>query len=61
MITEGTGGLGGWLTSGDHPNYYIIENGLNTDKSSEDLRRLAVTQTLVKDPSVNADLKNSNE
>ena len=32
----------------DHPNYYIIENGQNTEKSHGDLRRLAVTQTPVK-------------
>ena len=44
-----TGGLGGRKTSGDHPNYYIIENGQSTEKSHEDLRRLAVTQTPVKD------------
>ena len=48
MITKGTGGLGSWRTSGDHPNYYIIENGQNTDKNPRDLRRLAVTQTPVK-------------
>ena len=36
-------------TSGDHPNYYIIENDQNTEKSPGDLRRLAVTQTPVKD------------
>ena len=30
-------------TSGDDPNYYIIENGQNTEKSPGDLRRLAVT------------------
>ena len=47
-ITEGTGGLGSWRTSGDHPNYYIIENGQNTEKSPGDLRRLSVTQTPVK-------------
>ena len=35
--------------SGDHPNYRIIENGQNTEKSPGDLRRLAVTQTPVKD------------
>ena len=29
--------------------YSIIENGQNTEKSPEDLRRLAVTQTPVKD------------
>ena len=48
-ITKGTGGLGSWRTSGDHPNYYIIENGQNTVKSPGNLRRLAVTQTPVKD------------
>ena len=35
--------------SGDHPNYIIIENGQNTEKSPGDLRRLDVTQTPVKD------------
>ena len=35
--------------SGDHPNYRIIGNGQNTEKSPGDLRRLAVTQTPVKD------------
>ena len=34
---------------GDHPNYYFIENGLNTEKSPGDLRKLGVTQTPVKD------------
>ena len=48
-ITKGTGGLGSWRTSGDHPNYTIIENSQNTEKSPGDLRRLAVTQTPVKD------------
>ena len=33
----------------DHPNCSIIENGQNTEKSPEDLRRLAVTQTPVED------------
>ena len=36
-------------TSGDHPNYYTIEIGQNTEKSPGDLRRLAVTQTPMKD------------
>ena len=52
-VTKGllkvTGGLGGWRRSGDHPNYDIIENGQNTEKSPGYLRRLAVTQTPVKD------------
>ena len=47
-ITKGTGGLGSWRMSGDHPNYYIIENSQNTEKSSGDLRRLANPQTPVK-------------
>ena len=32
-IIKGTGGLRRWRTSGDHPNYSIIENGQNTKKS----------------------------
>ena len=35
--------------SWDHPNNNIIENGKNTENSPGDLRRLAVTQTPVKD------------
>ena len=49
IITKGTGGLGSWWTSGDYPNYYIIENGQSTEKSPGDLKRFAVTQTPVKD------------
>ena len=30
-------------------NYSIVENGQNTEKNPRDLRRLAVTQTQVKD------------
>ena len=45
---KGTRGLGGWRTSGDHPNDSIVKNGKNTKKSPGDLRRLAVTQTPVK-------------
>ena len=48
-IIKGTGGLGSWRTTGDYPNYSIIENGQNTEKNLGDLRRLAVTQTPVKD------------
>ena len=54
---KGTEGLGNKRTSGDHPNYYIIENGENTEKSPGDLRRLAVTQS--ERPSALADVKNS--
>ena len=36
--------------SEDHPNYSIIENSQDTEKSPGDLGRLTVTQTPVKDP-----------
>ena len=47
-IKKETGGLGNKRKSGDYPNFCIIEIGQNTEKSPEDLRRLAVTQTPVK-------------
>ena len=47
-FTKGTGGLGSWRTGGDHPKDSIITNGQNTEKSPGDLRRLAVTQTPLK-------------
>ena len=48
-IIKGIGGLGNKRTSGDHPKYNNINNGQNTEKSSRDLRRIAVTQTPEKD------------
>ena len=48
-IIKRTRGLGSWRTSGDHPNESIIDNGQNPEKSPGVLRRLAVTQTPVKD------------
>ena len=39
------GRLGNKRTSGDHPNYSIIKNGQNTEKSPGDLRKLVVTHT----------------
>ena len=47
-IITGTGGLVNKRTSGDHPNDSIIEIGQNTEKRPWDLRRLAVTQTPVR-------------
>ena len=47
-IIKGTAELGGRRTSGDHPNYNIIENNQNTEKSPGDLMRLAFTPTLEK-------------
>ena len=52
MIIKGTEGFGIWRSSGDHPNHNIIKNGQNSEKSPGDLRRLAVTQTPLKDPQV---------
>ena len=43
-IIKGTRGFGCRRTSGDHPNYYIIKNRQNTEKSPGDLRRFVVTQ-----------------
>ena len=48
-IGKGTGGIWNGRTSRDHPNYWIIEIGQNTEKSRGDLRRLAGTQTPVED------------
>ena len=48
-IIKGTGGLGNKRTSGDHPNYYIIENGQNIEKTPGELRRLAVNRTPMKE------------
>ena len=48
-IIKRTGGLGNKRKSGDYPNYSINENDQNTEKSPGDFRRLAVTQTPVKD------------
>ena len=47
-LLKGPGGLGSWRTGRDYPNNSIAENGLNPETNPGDLRRLAVTQTLVK-------------
>ena len=47
-IDTWTGGFGNKKTSGNHSNYSFIEIGKNTEKSREDLRRLAITQTPVR-------------
>ena len=49
-VTEGTERIRNKNTSRDHPDYSLIQIGQNTEKSPRDLRRLAVTQTLVEDP-----------
>ena len=48
-LLKGLEDSGSWRPSGDHPNNSIVENGQNTEKSAGDLKRLAVTQSLVKD------------
>ena len=48
-IIKRTERLGNRRTSGYHSDFYIVEIRQNTEKSPEDLRRLAVTQTSVKD------------
>ena len=49
VIGTGNGRLGDKRTSGDPPNYGIADFGQNTEKSPGGPRRLAVTQTPVKD------------
>ena len=48
MISTRTGGLGNKRTSGDHPNYWIIEISQNTEESPGYLRRLTVPHTPVR-------------
>ena len=47
-IVEGPGGLGSRRMGGDYPNDSIAKNGQNPGTCPGDLRRLAVTQTPVK-------------
>ena len=56
-----TGVLGNWWKNGNHLNYNIIENGQNSENSPGDLRRLAATQTTVKDYQLALMGKKSNE
>ena len=56
-INKETGKLGNQRTSGHYPDYNIIKMSQNTEKSPEDLRRLAVTQTPVKKTSPNTGIK----
>ena len=48
-INKETGGVENKRTRGDHPNFYMIEISQNTEKSPEDLMRLGITQTPLKD------------
>ena len=48
-IDTGTGGLGNKRIREHQPNYSIVEIGQNTEQSPGNLRRLAVSQTPMKD------------
>ena len=48
MISQKMGRTGNKMTSRDPPDYSIFKISNDTEKSPGDLRRLAVTQTLVK-------------
>ena len=61
MITKGNGGLESWRTREDHPNYYIIANIQDTEKSSGDLRGGLYHWDSREKPSANADVKNCHE
>ena len=47
-ISNGTRGFENKRMSGNHPNYSIVEIGQNTEKSPRDKKRLARTQTPVR-------------
>ena len=47
-IIKRPGGLRSWRTGTDYPDDSIAKNGQNPETSPGDLRRLAVTQTPVK-------------
>ena len=48
MIIKSPGGIGCWKTVRDYPNESIAEYSQNPETSPGDLRRLAITQTTVK-------------
>ena len=55
------GRLGSWRTGRDYPNDSIAENSQNPETSPGDLRRLAVTQTPVKNRQLTLMLKTLKE
>ena len=59
ILVKRTIGLENKRTRGDNPNYSIVEIGQNSEKSSEDLKKL-VTQPPVKDHQL-TDVKYSRE
>ena len=57
-VVKGTGGLGSWRTSGNHPNESITENGQNTEKSPGELEETCGHSNSSEKLSANADVKN---
>ena len=49
LLRKETGRFGNRGTNRDHPNYNNVEIDQNTEKSPGDMRRLAVSQSPVKD------------
>ena len=47
-IEKGTGRIGNKNSSGNHPNDNTVKISENTEKSPDDLRKLAVSETPVK-------------
>ena len=56
-VCKGTERLRNQRTIRDHPGYGLIKIGQNAEKNPEDLRRLAVTQTPVKEHQLTLVLK----
>ena len=58
-IDTWTGGLGNRRTSGDHPNYSIIEIDQNNEEISGELKRVSAHSDTSGKPSVITGVKNS--
>ena len=56
---KGTGGFGGWRTSGDHPDYSIIEIGQYTGKSPGRPEETCCHSDFIERPSANDGVNNS--
>ena len=58
-LGKGTGRVGNQRRNGDHQDYSSVKIGQKAEKSPRDMRRIAVTQTLVEDHQLTR--KTSNE
>ena len=52
-VTKGTEGLGNKRTNGDHPNYFILQIGQNTEKSPGGLEEIFCRSKSSEKPSAN--------